>query len=414
MAILCIGADYRNCDLEFRGRLAYTENRYNEVYALMNKMENIDGCIIVATCNRVEYYVSGSEADKCKSAVEHVLSDCFSLSSEERQRFYSFDGEKAIEHIFRVASGLESMVIGEDQILSQVKNAQTRAIGKKASDVVLNRLFREAITCAKSIKHSLGISENKLSVASIAMELLERSMGSLEGKKAMLVGTGEMSVTAAKYLKEKDIGEIILANRNLEKAEAFLSEIPGTRRVEYENRFKYINEVDIIISATSAPHIVFDFKGFKDVYEGNGLYLVDMAVPRDMDADIGKLQGIKLFDMDSLREIAEKNREYRSELVKEAEQNISWSIGSFMEWLENMKVYELLSRVDSYIETSVVPQAEGLLHKLECPESIQRDEALSYGLKLSGRMLRNMILKLKGMPSDKGKAYANMLSELLR
>ncbi len=414
MGIACIGLDYHKGDLELRGKVAFTESRYRENYARFLTSSGILGCIILSTCNRTElYFHYDSEAGGVDCIRKQFNAD-FNLTVDEAEKFFVYDNERAIRHLFNVAAGLESMVIGEDQILNQVKDAQTRAIELKAADSVLNRVFRDAITCAKEIKTHTCMSQNKTSIASIAVDLAEKQLQGLENKKVLLIGIGEISRIAMKHLYSKGIGQIYLANRSLDRSSLMLEEFPAVQLVAFDERYDFLGEVDAVFSATGAPHTVLKLEAFRQHNRNKQILLIDMAVPRDIEAAIGELENVTLYDIDHFTYISEYSFEKRQKLVSEAEKMVDGGVEKLMQWLEDLYIRELLSKVDSFVDDQATEHAEALLYKLEYGERLMRAEAKDYALQLTGRMLKKMVLKIKEMPQNEGTQYARMLQELLQ
>lgn len=413
MSIACIGLDYHDGDLELRGKVAFTESRYRESYACFLSCDGIFGCIILSTCNRTELYFHYDMKLGGADSLFSLFAVDFKLQEGEMEKFFVYENERAIRHLFRVAAGLESMVIGEDQILNQVKEAQSRAVEMKAADSVLNRVFREAITCAKEIKTYTCISQNKTSIASIAVDMAEKHLHDLRDKKMLIIGIGEMSRIAIKHLHDKGAAKIYLANRSLDKSAAMLEEFSYIEPVAFDRRYEYLGEVDAVFSATGAPHTVLKHAEFQPHYGGEPLLLLDMAVPRDIELSIGKLDNVTLYDIDHFTYITEENLEKRQKLAKEAEKMVDEGIEKLERWIEEMHIHNLLSKVDSFVDDQAAEHAEALLYKLEYGERLLRSEAKDYALQLTGRILKKMVLKIKDMPKHEGDQYTRMLEALL-
>lgn len=413
MSIICIGLDYHRADVALRGKVSFTETKYKDVYEKLAKFLGIEGCVILSTCNRTELFINHPGIARNVSVIHDFLMRYFALEKEDMDKFFTLEGNHAVRHLFRVASGLESMVIGEDQILNQVKEAQNKAIAYHSADTVLNKLFREAITCAKEIKCKTAISENKLSVASIAVAIIEDEMENLSNKSALIVGVGEMSITTIKYLLGKGIGKLYVANRTIEKAKPLIEVHEHLDFIHFDERYTLINQVDLVVSATGAPHIIFDYDKLKECYEGKSLLMIDMAVPRDIDERIRQLTSVKVYDMDDFKKIAEKNAALRQTLVEAAEKIVETYYLKMIDWLDEQDINKLLSKVDGYVDKSLSKQADDLMYKLDLDESVDRADAKNYALHLSNRMLKKMILKLKTMPPEECSQYIALMDALL-
>ena len=417
MNITCIGIDYNKAEIDFRSRVAFTESKYITVYSRFKEHENILGVVILATCNRTEFYIhykdDKRDDENIESLVYEIIKDSFGLEHEDIDRFYFHKSELALLHIFKVASGLESMVLGEDQILSQVKLALSRAMELNYSDRVLNKIFSEAIACAKEVKSRTQISQNKLSISSIAVELIENELGGLIGKKALVVGMGEMSKLAVKNLSSKGISLIYLANRNLQKCKQIQQECKEVKLIEFSQRYDVLSEVDTVISSTAAPHVIFDYEKFVRNSKNQKIIAVDMAVPRDIDDMIESLENVKLYNVDYFKLVSQQNVSIRLKLVEDALEIIREYVNKLITWIEEGSIHNLLSMVDNYTDKYVTENAASVMYKLELGDSLSRNEVTEYALNVTNKTLKKIVLKLKTMPIEKSKKYASLLEELL-
>ncbi len=298
--IVVAGIDYKNSPLDVREKVSLTPQG----------LESITELVALSTCNRSEIYSSCEEPDI--NCLKSLFPESVAIRTEQ----------KAVEHCFRVAAGLESMVIGEDQILGQVKDAYERAVENNTSGKTLNRLFLDSITAAKKIKTRTGISSGNLSVASIGIKLLEEEIGDLSGKRALIIGLGKMNRITHQILAKKDLDKVYAINRS-------------STEIAFKDRYDYVNKVDLIVSCTSAPHLIMHREKFMQAYSGDKpLYILDLAVPRDIDPGIENIPGVKLFKIDDLERIANYNYEKRLSYISEAELIIKEDTEKYLSWLE--------------------------------------------------------------------------------
>jgi glutamyl-tRNA reductase len=415
VGIICIGADHNCASIELRSKVSFTESKYDDVYEKLKKFLGIDVSIIISTCNRTEIYAFCDRYKEAKTVLMNFIKEYFGLLNEEINKFYFYEESKAIEHLFRVAAGLESMVIGEDQILGQVKEAHERAMDKGASNAVLNRVFRDAITCAKEIKSQTGISSNKLSLASIAIETLKGSIESLENKSALVVGAGDMSRIAINCLLEDGIKAIYICNRSFDSAKDTINKFPNTKFIDFTRRYEVLNEIDILITATSAPHNIFEYEKFRCNYHmesKNKLFIIDMAVPKDVDPEIARIDKVALYDVDYFKEIAASNLKHREELKSIAESMISEYIEELEAWLADRNMHELLARIDEYTDDFVAYEADCLAMKHNYKHSMDINAAKNYATTLSNRILKKLVLKLKYMDYEDKVQCIKVLNQL--
>lgn len=332
-----IGLSYKKAGLDIRDKAYFTDSKKID---FLNQIEKygIEQCMVLSTCNRSEIYYFYEREDQIKY-VKDIYQYSFPKVELEEYIVESF-GEDALVHLFRVASGLESQVIGEDQILSQVKEALdfTRTMGfcKKEMDKVV----RDAITCSKRIKTELKINEIPLSVSYVGIRQLVNTCG-ITGKKILIIGSGKMSILALRYVCEYGAKEVYLCSRTLLHAKALREEFADIRIVKYENRYEVLKSCDIVISATAAPHLVL--KKDKVVIERD-LYMLDLAAPRDIDTAFAVDNKCHLINLDSLQQMVLENQKDRKELVEKSKKIIQ-------EELEETKKWLLTSRMDATIES---------------------------------------------------------------
>lgn len=346
--IIMIGFDYKHSPLEVREKVVFTSSRLKNAYEKIKNDAKIKETIILSTCNRSEIYAYADDAERGIEYLKAFYADFFNLSAQELQKNIRIKwGFKAVNHLFEVASGFRSMIIGEDQILGQVKDAYKKAIEHKSSARVLNRLFLDSITTAKKLKTLTRISANSISVSSIGIKLIEKEIGNLSGKKALVVGLGEMSQIAVKNLMDKNLEKIYLTNRTSKKTLDLSDESKMLSGIDFKDRYMLINKVDIIISCTAAPHFVLNKDEFLKHYNNKPLYILDLAVPRDVDPLLKDISGIKLFKIDDIETIAQENYEKRLLAMEYGKKIILEDIKKYFNRLEKSANYSDLIRLKS-------------------------------------------------------------------
>ncbi len=323
--IVIAGFDYKHSLLEVREKVSFTTGRLNIAYDRIKKGGIINEAVILSTCNRTEIYACCDNPGFGIEYLKKLYSEIFGISKEELNRNISVrKGLKAVKHCFRVTGGLESVVIGEDQILGQVKTAYEKAVESQSSGKVLNRLFLDSITAAKKIKTQTGISSGSLSVASVGIKLLEQEMGSLSDKKALIIGLGKMNQITHRILTGKNLEKICIISRNS----------PG---INFKDRYEHIDKVDFIVSCTSAPHLIMDKENFLRHYSGNkSLYILDLAFPRDIDPGIENIAGVQLFKIDDLERITQENYEKRLSYIDDSELIINEGLNKYLLWIKKL------------------------------------------------------------------------------
>ena len=335
MEIAVMGLDHQT-PLDIREKASYTSEKYQRACEYLKKDGLIEEFVILSTCNRSEVYCCSKE-----NQLSHLLgffSDFHGIdkSRVEKYSFYH-TGRKAVEHLLETASGLRSLVIGEDQILGQVRGAHQKSMLLKNTGPVLNRLFFTAITTAKKIKNVTGISKNALSISSIAVKFVQDYFNdNIVNKRILVIGTGKMGQLAVKKLKSLGVNDIFITNRTHHCATEFQKEVKGTQVVPYEDRYHYINHVDVVISCTSSPHYTVTYEKFvlaREVKEN--LCLIDLAVPRDIDSKIEELEGISLYTIDDLDKVVQKHIHMRNEQRQYAIDVINEYCKEFIGWMNS-------------------------------------------------------------------------------
>ena len=298
------------------------------------------GFVILNTCNRVEIYVS---AERVRSILEELRAN---VEAEGR----ILCGIDAVHHLFRVSCGLESMIVGEDQILGQVKKSIFDSKKAGTADELLNFVFERAIKVGKRARAETRINEGSVSIGSAAVELAERETHGLKGKKILVIGAGEMGSLVAKALAEKDLGGMFIANRTFERAIELARAVGGTA-ARLEEKEYYMQICDVAISTTSAPHYILTYDAVKEVMakrKNRPLIIIDIANPRDVEERVAEIEGVKLFNLDCLQEISEENLRRRLSEVGKVERIIDEEIEIFIKLLRRKRVERLISLLYTY------------------------------------------------------------------
>ncbi|MGE4284687.1 MAG: glutamyl-tRNA reductase, partial [Clostridia bacterium] len=350
MSIVVMGVDHLT-PVEIREKASYTSGEYQKACKYLQDEDAIEEFVILSTCNRSEVYCTLSHNEAGQKALFGFFSNFHGISEKDIRKysFYKCD-EQAVLHLFEVACGLKSLVIGEDQILGQIKTAHTEAMLRKNTSAVLNRLFFSAVTTAKSVKNCTGISKNSLSISSVGVKFIEEYFnGEIRDKKVLLIGTGKMGRLAVKKLLSAGVNSIIMTNRTHHHALQLQKEVKGTSIISYEERYQYINDVDVIISCTSSPHCTITYDKFYTIYDQRKeVCLLDLAVPRDIEREISSIKGVSLFTIDDLDKVVKRNLQNRYDYYEQAQDIIYASAKEFASWMEEYKRLETVKLLHSY------------------------------------------------------------------
>lgn len=340
MNIYVLGVNVKTTPIEFREKLSFSGEDLVKGLNEIKSKSNIKECLILSTCNRTEIYIYSDDKILDRYYIEKIVCDIKGVDiSIFKKYFYFYSGEKAIFHPFKVAVGLDSMVLGEDQVLGQVKQAHKIAMETKTSGAILNTLFRDAVTSAKYIKTTTEMSKIQSSVTSIALRKVSKILGGLENKQILIIGMGKIGALTVEQLKDYGVEKIYITNRTHRRAEQ-IAQISNAEVIEYNRRYEYLNDSDIIISSTSSPHytITADLAKYA-IKDTKTRVFIDLAVPRDIDEDIKFINDTIYINIDNLSIEVENNESKRCIEIIKAEKIIKQYILEFYRWIESRKNY---------------------------------------------------------------------------
>jgi glutamyl-tRNA reductase len=332
--ILCAGLNHRTAHIDVRERFAVRETEMSGLLARLRDIEGVSGAVMLSTCNRVELYASSLCPLRALEGFRSILAERAGMEAP----LYHHDTPQAVRHLFRVASGLDSMVIGETEILGQVKKAYAVAADAGSANRSLHKLFQHAFRVAKSVRTETQITSGPTSVGSVAVELAGKIFGSLEGRRVMILGAGEISERTARSLQSRGVRSLIVSNRTYERASVLAAEIGGMA-LHFDHWEKAFGDIDILISSTNAPHAILTPEKLAPLLRLRGgapLFVIDLAVPRDADPAINELEGVFLYDIDSLQQIASESRTIRGREVERCESLIEQHVGGFLGWMRGI------------------------------------------------------------------------------
>ncbi len=333
--LLCLGLNHRTTPLELRERLAFAESKQPEAALQIQGLAGFEESVVLSTCNRVEVFAACNH-DNGQDGLDALFSylvEHFQLTSEQRDALscYRLAQADAARHLFRVVSGLDSMVLGETEIFGQVKTAYDTALKTGTTGRLLNKLFQRAFSVGKQVRNETNIQRGSTSVGSVAVDVAAKIFGSLKDCRVLLIGAGEMSRTCAQSLLSRGAKSIIISNRSHDRAVELAAEMGG-QALRFENWEQAVHDVDIIISSTSAPHFVVKPELILPVMKrrhGRPLYVIDIAVPRDVDPRVNEIEDVYLYDVDALQFIADEGRRERERALAQCEEIIEEQLRKF-------------------------------------------------------------------------------------
>ena len=332
MDIGVVGVNHNLAPINVRESVSFTDTKKIEAINMLLDRD-INEVVILSTCNRSEIYIHAENIEEKVDELVNFYSEYFGVKDIDKYLFKKTNLD-AVKHLFDVTAGLDSIVLGEDQILGQVRDSHEFSMKLGATKKVFNKLFRAAVTTSKEIKTITKISQQPLSISYIGVKLLKEKIGSLEGKNVLIIGLGKMNLLTLNHLKEEDVKNIYIANRNIEKIKEIENKFDNIIPIKYSDRYKILEEesIDIIVSATSSPHLVIKYDEMPKL--DKRVYIMDIALPRDVDTKLKELDYVELYDIDDLKEIQDKNDIKRNELAQKAEKIIDEKINEFLEWLD--------------------------------------------------------------------------------
>lgn len=358
MGIQIISISHKIAPLHIRELFAYTEEQQIHMMQEMTSHVEVPECVVLSTCNRTEMYVyttSGSQGQVFNLMEDVLLKEAGAEAEEEIGSYLLFYyGKKAIQHLFQVAAGLDSMVIGEDQILGQVKNAHQQARKAKMTGVYLNTFFRMAVTAAKKVKTDTDLSRTSVSTATLAIKVAEERLGSLKGKKVMLIGaTGKIGGIVLMNLISQGDAEIYVTTRS-NKVVAVKHGKADFISIDYDVRYDYLDKMDVIISATASPHYTLTYSKIKKSIETpKSRVFVDLAVPMDIEKKVGALEEACYYNIDDFTKIAEENNQKKIEEAKAASEILEDYEKQFEQWMVFQKSLPTMAQVrDNFLKVT--------------------------------------------------------------
>jgi glutamyl-tRNA reductase len=353
MEIVVVGLSHKTAPVEIREKVAFSQDCLHEIARTVRDLEGITEGVILSTCNRVELYAATRHTELGVESLIRFTAEHHGIPLEKlRPHIYVYTGTDAVRHVFRVASSLDSMVVGESQILGQVKAAFDKAVEGSATGIVLNRFMHKAFTTAKRVRTETRIAQSAVSVSFAAVELARKIFGELTGKSVLVIGAGEMCELAATHLVENGVSSVSVTNRTLERAQALAEKFNG-RALPFDDFSNHLAEIDIVISSTGAPHTVLHEDAVRQamkVRKQKPMFLIDIAVPRDIDPAVNDLPNVFLYDVDDLQGIVEGNKKERAKEAEKAEHIVDEELESFLRWVKMLDVSPTIRQLREQFE----------------------------------------------------------------
>lgn len=396
--IIAAGINYKTAPLEVREMLTFREDTLVEAMRELNNQKSILENVIISTCNRTEIYAVVDQLHTGRFFVKQFLADWFGIDKDTfLPHLIVYENDAAVEHLFRLACSLESMVIGETQILGQVRKNFLLAQEYKLTGTIFNELFKQAVTVGKKSQRSTAIGENAVSVSYAAVELAKKLFTNLQDKHVVIIGAGKMGELAAKNVYGSGAKQVTVVNRTIEKAEQLARQFNGEAKSDKELD-TILQEADIVISSTGSEQYVVTKQSVQKVAnerQGRPLFLVDIAVPRDLDPQLAELDDVFLYDIDDLQDVVDSNMQVRKDAAQEIELWIEEEIVAFNEWFNTLGVVPIITALREQALSIQKETMKSIERKI--PELTERERKVlnKHTKSIVNQILKQPILQAK-------------------
>ncbi|MFH1758909.1 MAG: glutamyl-tRNA reductase [Pseudomonadota bacterium] len=416
MEIVLIGLSHKTAPVEVRERFSIPKEQVKNFLGQLVALPGIQEGLILSTCNRMEVLVVMEGGDNWGDPLKDFLAGVAGMNRYDLAPYlYTLKGEDAVRHLFCVTASMDSMVLGEPQILGQVKEAYRQAVGSKAVGLVLNKLSHRSFFIAKRVRTETRMASQAVSVSFAAVELAKKIMGNLDDKRVMLIGTGEMSELAAKHLISHGVREIWVTNRTPTRAMEMAQELGG-RAVPFEDFPQRLKDMDIVLSSTGSSHYIIlkeQMAGVIRARKNKPMFFIDIAVPRDVDPTINELDNIYVYDIDDLQGVVESNIEERRKEVLKAEGIVHQGVEAFKDWLDSLEVVPTILDLRQRLEK--IRQRE-MAKTLALLKNASEEEQKALDLltqSIINKILHHPISLLKHQESrEQGKLYVDITRKI--
>jgi glutamyl-tRNA reductase len=413
--LLAIGVSHKTAPVEVRERLALTDARIGDFLRDLHGAAEVHEAVALSTCNRTELYLVVGDPLEAETAVLGMLARQASIRPTELAgAIYAHRNCDAARHLYRVSCGLESMVVGEAEVQGQVKRAYEAALARDTAGPLTNHLFKAALATGKRVRSETAIGERQLSLASVGATLVRETLGALDGRQIVIIGSGETGELVAQNLAGSGPELVFVASRKQSRAAA-LAERFGGSRILIDELPEALLSADVVISATASPHVLIDGRALSEVIaqrDQRPLLLLDLAVPRDIDPACGMIDAVTLFDIDDLEAVVARNRRVRQSEARKAEGIIEQEIQSFAVWLGSLEVLPTIAALRQHggaIAQQVLADNEGKWESAS-ERDLERVEALAKAI--VSRLLHTPTVRMKELVDDRVHARMALIREL--
>jgi glutamyl-tRNA reductase len=410
--LLALGASHKTAGLELREKLALPAGRAARVLGELTEHDGIHEAVALFTCNRTELYLVTDDALEAENATLAILSRQAELRPTELiGSLYSLRDREAVEHLFSVTSGLDSMIVGEAEIQGQVKRAYEMALVEGVSGPVSNRLFRDALAAGKRVRSETGVARSNVSISTVAVQLASDFLGELTDRRVLVIGAGENAELTARALRDRGVHTLFVANRRYDRALGLAQKFGG-RAVTFEDMPRELESADIVVTSTGAPHQIVGREELEFVAAsrmGRPLVLIDLAVPRDIEPTVRDCPGIALYDMDDLQRAVARNLDARVAEAEEALAIVRQEVERFEQWIASLDVVPTISALRRRADDVVRQVLDENEPRWESLSEADRERVETMARAVVSRLLHEPTVRLK----DRGSYhYLHTLREL--
>jgi glutamyl-tRNA reductase len=400
--LILVGLNHKSAPVEIRERFSANESESREIMRELSCLQGVRGATYLTTCNRAEALISCDDEEVLETVVGRLMTRAALERGELEEHLYVLRNRDVVRHIFRVASGLDSMIVGEPQIGGQVRACFQAAGEIETLDSLLQRLFEQTMRVAKKVRTETGVGEHAVSVPFAAVELARKIFGELSGLRVLLIGAGEMAELTARHLHGIGVEKVFVANRAHDRALA-LAERFGGEAVHFDALTTRLRDTDIVIASTGAPHYLVGADHVRAAFAGNRrreLFLIDLAVPRNLDPLISEVDGAYLYNIDDLQQVADTNRERRLRKAEDADAMIDEEVEQFLRRLASHEAIPTIVELQTHLEAMRVAELQKCLRKLGPITTEQQAAIEALSTHMVNKILHYPILRLKESTAD--------------
>ena len=412
--IAIVGLNHKTANVDIREKATFSEDQQSSLILQLSKRFNIRGALVLSTCNRTEIYLCG------RKVIKYISDLCTFLDKTKKENIFSnkettyiYTGRKAIHHFFRVITSLDSQIVGEPQITGQVKDAYEKSRQLNHTDVLINKMFNFGMQVEKQVRTNTYLGDGAVSVSFAGVELARKIFGSLHNSTILLIGAGETAELAALNFVDREVSKILVANRTIKNARRIAKKVNG-EALQLEDLAQAIEQADIIITAVSSDEFVLKKLNLEQIAKKRdfrSLFLIDLAIPRNIDPTVAEIDGIFLYNLDDLQDIVKSNIERRKNEIPKAEKIVENHLNEYIDWYNTLPVIKTITKLSQYLEEIRKQEFERLKNRFP-KESLEEAEYLSKSL--MKKFLHHHIISLRKSSNDpnRRKQHIDLVDEI--